>query len=85
MEEEIKNSEFFHFGLLPSVCIHTLVQDQYSHMYIPEEICTCGCNEWVEGKMALFEKDGLPYMFKDVHRCKNCNKVRIANHVGKEE
>jgi len=85
MEEENKNSEFFHFGILPRVCIHTLEEDEYSHMYIPEEGCSCGCKEWIVSVMALAQVDGIPCMFKNVHRCRDCNEVRMANHIGKEE
>jgi len=85
MEECRNNSEFYHFGILPRVCIHSPEPDQYSHMYVPEERCKCGCVEWVDGKMPLAELMGVPCMFKDVHRCKACNDIRMANHIGKED
>lgn len=72
------NSEFYHFGVLPSKCIHSPVEDQYSKSYIPEENCSeCSCNEWVDSTLRLgvfFEGISKP-----VHKCKNCNKVRLAS------
>lgn len=85
MEQYKNKSEFYHFGLLPRVCIHTLDIDEYSHMYIPQEVCSCGSKDWIDSKMALSQMNGIPFMFKDVHRCKKCNEVRMANHIGKEE
>ena len=83
IDEHKKNSEFYYFGILPQVCIHTPEGDQYSDMYIPREFCDCGCSEWVEGKMKIVE-DSMGYEFpqKDVHRCKDCNGVRVADHRG---
>lgn len=72
------NSEFFHFGILPQVCIHSLIEDEYSKMYVPQEVCKCGCKEWIDSTMLMFI--GLPE--KEVHRCKDCNEVRIAKHIG---
>lgn len=80
-------SEFYHFGILPDTCIHSIVEDEYSKMYMPQERCACGCLEWLtEGcKMILFiHLDGTP-IYKDVHRCKNCGEVRLAYHIGTKE
>jgi len=81
--EWINKSEFFHFGTLPQVSIHSTIEDGYSKMYVPREKCDCGCNEWIDGKMKIVE-DSFGYEFpkKDVHRCKECNEVRMADHVG---
>ncbi len=76
--ESSKKSAFFNFGIVPQVCIHSPVQDEYSHMYIPNEICDCGCSEWTESTMEMFK--GFPV--KEVHRCKECNEVRMATHKG---
>lgn len=85
MEQYKNKSEFYHFGVLPRMCIHSPIEDEYSHMYVPQEKCDCGCSKWVDGKMPLVEMMGVPCMFKDVHRCKDCNEVRVANHIGKDE
>ncbi len=75
----IYESEFFKYGKLPNVCIHSLSEDQYSKHYIPQERCDCGCEEWIEGKMKIIEDMGdYVYPLKDVHRCKECNEVRVA-------
>jgi hypothetical protein len=81
--EELKNkSEFFHFGILPGVCVHTPERDQYSAMYKAREKCDCGASEWLESTMILGHcADGTP-VYKDVHRCKSCNEVRMADHIG---
>lgn len=81
MDEWIDKSEFFHFGILPQVCIHSLIENEYSKMYIPQETCDCGCKEWVDSTMVIIE--GFPE--KEVHRCKDCNKVRIAYRIGIKE
>ena len=76
-------SEFFHFGLLPEICIHSLEVDQYSKMYVPREKCDCGFAEWVEGKMDIVKPmNGYRFPTKAVHRCKSCNEVRMADHIG---
>lgn len=75
-------SEFFHFGILPQVCIHSLDEDDYSKMYIPQEKCDCGCPDWIESIMKMFKNFDSP---KRVHRCKKCNEVRIAHHIGIKE
>lgn len=36
MEEITNNSAFYHFGIIPSICIHSLDEDEYSKMYIPK-------------------------------------------------
>lgn len=78
---DTNKSEFFHFGILPQVCIHSLVQDEYSCMYSPQANCECGSSEWIDSTMEIV--NGLP--IKDVHRCKHCNKVRLATHIGYKE
>lgn len=80
---DTNSSEFFHFGILPSVCIHSPQTDQYSHMYKPREECGCGSNEWTEEgcTMELGTYLGTP-IYKDVHRCKACKEVRVADHIG---
>ena len=83
MNDITKNSEFYHFGLLPQVCIHSLVEDQYSKMYIPREKCDCGSSEWWTEVCTMIlghYDDGTP-MYKDVHRCAICKEVRMADHV----
>lgn len=76
-------SEFFHFGILPQICIHSVIEDEYSKMYIPQKICNCGCEEWIQGTMDIIKPiPGFSFPKKDVHRCKECNSVRIANHIG---
>lgn len=83
MIDAMKKSEFFNFGLLPSVCIHSLVEDQYSALYIAREKCDCGCCEWVEGEMEMFKSLVSPehkFPKKKVHRCSNCNEVRLADY-----
>jgi hypothetical protein len=84
-KEALNNSAFAHFGLLPRVCIHQPEKDEYSHMYKAREVCDCGCNKWIDGKMALAQIMDVQCMFKNVHRCKKCNEVRVADHIGKEE
>ena len=84
MMDEKSKSEFFHFGILPSICIHSLDEDQYSKMYIPQEKCEkCNGFEWIESTMKIV-KDSMGYVFplKRVHRCKQCNEVRMADHIG---
>ncbi len=80
---DISNSEFYHFGILPQICIHSIIEDEYSKMYIAREICDCGCKEWIEGTMKILE-DSFGYEFpkKEVHRCKECNEVRMSDHIG---
>ena len=77
-------SEFYHFGILPGVCIHSLIEDQYSKMYVPRDICECGCNEWIESTMDIVKPlfDHFHFPKKDVHRCKKCNEVRLSDHIG---
>lgn len=81
----MNNSAFLHFGLLPEICIHSLIEDQYSAMYIPREFCGCGANEWVISTMKMTADDSpIQLPPKDVHRCKKCNEVRLADHIGAE-
>jgi hypothetical protein len=75
---DTSKSEFYHFGLLPAVCIHCLIEDEYSIMYKPQEICECGHSEWIESTMIKF----ISLIPSNVHRCKKCNEVRIAHHIG---
>ena len=83
MKESQDKSEFYHFGLLPSVCIHSLVEDEYSKMYVPRKECECGSFEWIEGEMDIIKPvPGFNYPKKNVHRCKVCNEVRMADHIG---
>lgn len=70
---------FLQFGLLPEVSIHTLFKDEWSDLYIPREKCECGCKEWIESTMKMF----AGYYAVPVHRCKMCNKVRVADHISK--
>ena len=78
-----ENSEFYNFGILPQICIHSLIEDEYSKMYIPRKQCDCGCAEWIEGKMDIIKPmNGYEFPKKDVHRCKECNEVRISDHIG---
>lgn len=83
---DLSKSEFYHFGIFPQICIHSLDEDEYSQMYTPQETCDCGCKEWIESTMKIVE-DYMGYEFplKRVHRCKYCNKVRISNHIGIKE
>lgn len=76
---DISKSEFYHFGILPQVCIHSLDEDEFSKMYTPQEKCDCGCGDWIESEMQICANFYSP---KKVHRCKTCNEVRIANHIG---
>ena len=79
---DTKNSEFFHFGILPELCIHTLEEDEYSKMYIPQEKCDCGSSEWFESTMILGTYPCGTHVIKDVNRCSQCNNVRMARHIG---
>ena len=80
---DTSKSAFYHFGLLPQICIHSIIEDQYSEMYVAETICKCGCSDWIESTMKAFIIDGIT-ISKDVHRCKKCNSVRTASHIGSE-
>jgi len=82
---DTSKSEFFHFGILPEVCIHSLDEDEYSKMYIPREKCDCGNDKWIDSTMKIV-KDFMGYEFpkKLVHRCSHCNEVRLADHIGKK-
>lgn len=83
MKKLTDTSEFYHFGILPQICIHSPIQDEYSKMYIPQEVCECGSKDWIDGKMDIIKPIyGLHFPKKDVHRCKKCNKVRMSNHIG---
>ena len=87
MKDYIDKSEFYHFGILPQVCIHSLDEDQYSCMFTPRESCdTCGSKEWIESTMKIVEDYGdFEYPKKRVHRCKLCNDIRMADHKGTKE
>jgi len=80
---DTSKSEFYHFGILPEICIHSLDEDQYSKMYIPHEKCeSCGCLEWIESTMKIIKSSyGLEFPKKRVHRCKKCNEVRMSHHI----
>lgn len=83
---DTSDSEFFHFGILPNICIHTPIEDEYSKNYIPRERCDCGCSEWIESTMKIIENSmGYEFPPKDVHRCTKCNEVRLADHKGYKE
>lgn len=79
---DTSKSEFYHFGILPQVCIHSLDEDEYSIIYTPQEKCKCGCSDWIESTMQMFKNFDSQ---KRVHRCKECNQVRIAHHIGYKE
>lgn len=84
-DDLLNKSEFFHFGILPRISIHSPIEDQYSSMYIPRKLCDCGSEQWIEEGCTMIlghYPDGTP-LYKDVHRCKNCNEVRMADHIGK--
>ena len=83
MKDAMNKSEFYHFGILPQVSIHSIIEDQYSKMYIPREKCDCGHNEWIEGEMDIIKPSfGFEFPKKPVHRCKKCKEVRMADHIG---
>lgn len=77
----LDRSCFYHFGILPQACIHSLIEDEYSKMYEPEKNCKCGCENWYEDDAVLFI--GLPP--KKVHRCKRCNELRMGIHIGMKQ
>jgi len=80
----MNNSEFLYFGILPSMCIHSVIEDEYSKMYIARKSCDCGCEEWLQDGCTMIlgnYPDGTP-VYKDVHRCKKCKEVRMADHIG---
>lgn len=80
---DTSHSKFLHFGILPQVCIHSLVEDEYSNMYVARDKCECGSIEWIESKMDLFKPiNGYEFPKKDVYRCKNCNEIRLSDHIG---
>ena len=80
---DTSKSEFFHFGILPQVCIHSPIEDDYSHMYKPRKICDCGSNQWINSTMNLLKSnDGNGFFLKQVHRCEKCDEVRMADHIG---
>ena len=82
---DTSNSEFYHFGILPKICIHSLDEDSYSKMYKPKKQCDCGCDQWIESTMKIIQSSGgLHYPEKRVHRCKNCNDIRTSIHIGVE-
>lgn len=83
MSEWTDKSEFYHFGILPHVCIHSPIEDQYTKMYKPRDECDCGSSDWIDGTMKIIE-DSMGYVFplKNVHRCEKCKQVRMADHIG---
>ena len=75
-------SAFLEFGLLPGVCIHSIIEDRYSKMYVARTICQCGCSEWVDSSIEIIrDLMGYEYPKKQMHRCKQCNQVRMADHI----
>jgi hypothetical protein len=75
-------SEFLLSGKLPKVCIHTPLGDQYSKYYEPEKKCKCNCDNWIDGEMDIIKSiEGFNFPPKKVHRCKNCNAVRVAHMI----
>lgn len=80
----MNENAFVHFGLLPEVCIHSPVEDQYSKMYVARNTCECASEEWLtEGQtMILGHYAGDIPLIKHVHRCAKCNEVRLADHIG---
>lgn len=80
---DTSKSEFFHFGILPRVCIHSPIEDQYSKMYLPREKCECGSSQWIDGEINI--TNGLEFPRKQVHRCKECDEVRMADHIGRDD
>lgn len=83
MKDIFDKSEFYHFGILPQICIHALKEDEYSKMYIPRKTCDCGHKEWIESEMDIIKPiPGINYPKKAVHRCKKCNEVRLSDHIG---
>lgn len=72
-----EKSEVYLFGLLPEVCIYSLVEDQYSKMYIPRKKCDCGGKEWEASTMEMF----VGFEPKAVHRCIACKGVRLADRI----
>jgi hypothetical protein len=86
MKDAMDNSEFYHFGVLPQLTIHSPIVDQYSHMYIPRDSCDCGCSEWKDGELDLIQPiRGFTLPKKQVHRCVNCSNLRMADHKGRKE
>lgn len=81
-EDLVNKSEFLHFGILPQVCIHSPIEDEYSKMYIAQETCECGSSTWIESTMILGHFPDGEAVEKDVHRCDSCNEVRMAKHIG---
>lgn len=81
MDEYLNKSEFYHFEILPKVCIHSIQEDKYSKMYKPRDKCECGCSEWIISTMIV--NVYLPE--KDVYRCKSCNEIRLSDHIGLKE
>jgi len=80
---DTSNSEFYHFGILPQLCIHSPMEDEYSKMYIAREKCDCGSSNWLENcTMILGHYPDGTAIYKDVHRCSECFEVRVADHIG---
>lgn len=82
MKDIIAKSPFYYFGILPAWSIYSPVQDNYSDVYVPEKVCECGSIKWKKKQtMILGFQNGIP-LSKEIHRCKNCDKIRMAKHVG---
>lgn len=71
--------DFVNYGTLPKVCIHTPMLDNFSHLYIANKKCKCGCSDFIDSEMKIL-KDVFGHEFskKKVNRCKKCNEVRLA-------
>jgi hypothetical protein len=82
-EEMRKFEEGFAYRPLPRVSIHSIIEDQYSKYYEPRESCACGCKEWIYSEMDILKPTlGHVWPRKQVHRCKQCNCVRMADLRG---
>ncbi len=83
MSENIDESAFYHFGILPAVCIYSAMEDQYSKMYVPRNKCDCGSDKWNEESwgMIIGHYGGIP-VHKQVQGCAACGEVRLADHIG---
>ena len=78
--------DFFNYGTLPKVCIHTPKPDNFSDYYSPRGICKCGSSDWIDGEMDIL-KSKIDHVWpkKPVHRCKKCEEVRLSDLKEKEE
>jgi len=82
-DDYISKSEFYAFGILPGVCIHSPIEDQYSKMYKPRDKCDCGHDKWIDSTMDIVKPSlGFSFPKKDIHRCEKCREIRMADHIG---